>query len=176
MQAPVQPPPNLPLDQKLSLDEVGMYGRYPRIQYKQTLRKIPRTLREIRNADASMDALRAQNNSWLTVPVKQLEAVERVNAPGMGGISFKEELQQVYGAPSRMEKYAARVGKNAMNVAEEYQEGGPVTEGTGTGKKSYPVFTPFTGGKRRASRKSRRTKRRATRRTKRRASRKSRRN
>jgi hypothetical protein len=175
MQAPVQPPPNLPLDQKLSLDEVGIYGRYPRIQYKQTLRKIPRTLREIRNADASMDALRAQNNSWLTVPVKQLEAVERVNAPGMGGISFKEELQQKYAAPSRMEKYAAATGKNAMNVAEEFQEGGPVTEGTGTGKKSYPVFAPFVGGKHRKSRKSRHTKRRRSR-TKRRASRKSRRN
>jgi hypothetical protein len=172
MQPAVQPPSNLPLDQKLSLEDVDKYGRYPRVQYKRTLRKIPRTLREIRNADASMDALQAQNNSWLTVPVKQLEAVERINVPGKQGISFKEELQQKYAAPSRLEAYAARVGQNAMNIAEEFQEGGPVTEGTGTGKKSYPVFAPFTGGKRRKSRKSRR----ATRRTKRRSSRKSRRN
>jgi hypothetical protein len=167
MQALAQPPPNLPLDQRLPLTDVDRYGRYSRAQYKRNLLKIPRTLREIRNADTSLDALQVQNNSWMTVPFKQQNALARVNSP-VAGLSFREELQQKYAAPSRMERYATVTGKNVVNITDEFQEGGPVTEGTGTGKKSYPVFTPFRGGKRRKSR-------RATRRKSRRANRKSRR-
>jgi hypothetical protein len=158
MQAPAQPPPNLPLDQRLSSADVDRYGRYSRAQYRQVLNKIPRTLREIRNADVSMDALAVTNNSWLTVPFKQQNAQTRVNTP-MAGLSFREELQQKYAAPSRMERYAITTGKNVINVADEFQEGGPVTEGTGTGTKSYPVFRPFRGGKRRKSRRATRKNR-----------------
>jgi hypothetical protein len=168
MQAPAQPPPNLPLDQRLPLADVDRYGRYSRVQYRQILNKVPRTLREIRNADVSMDALAVTNNSWLTVPTKQFFAPERGNV-SVNGLTFREELQQKYAAPSRMERYAEVTGKNVVNVIDEFQEGGPVTEGTGTGTKSYPVFAPF---QRPRGRKSRR----ATRRKSRRANRKSRRN
>jgi bisphosphoglycerate-dependent phosphoglycerate mutase len=166
-----------PLDQKVSLQELRKYGRYTPAQYTATLSKTPRTLRQIRNADASMDALLKTNESFLTVPYKQSNVIERMRIPRVEQeISLKEELQRHYGAPEKIEEYAAKQGKNAVNVIEEYYEGGPTVEGVGTGKKGYPVFAPIKTKMRRANRKSRRS-RRANRKTRRsrRANRKSRR-
>jgi hypothetical protein len=162
-----QPPANFPLNRRLTLEELRRFGKYNPAQYVATLSRTPRTLRQLRNADASMDALLAADESFLTVPFKQQNVIERTRTPGAGQeISFKEELQQRYGSPEQVEKYATKMGKNAVNVVEEYYEGGPTVEGVGTGKKTYPVFAPVRAKlrrSRRANRKSRRANRKSRR-------------
>lgn len=141
------------LNQKLTVQELRKYGKHTPAQYTATLSKTPKTLRQIRNANASMNALAAKNESFLTVPFKLKDSKERIDLLARGqNLSLKEELQQRYGAPTEIEKYAAKQGKNAVNVIEQYYEGGPTVEGVGTGKKTYPVFAPLKAKLRRSRR------------------------
>lgn len=151
------------LNQKLTVQELRKYGKHTPAQYTATLSKTPKTLRQIRNANASMNALVSRDNSFLTVPFQQQNMRKKLHTPVPKlGISMAEELQQRYGAPTEIEKYAVKQGKNAVNVIEEYYEGGPTVEGVGTGKKTYPVFAPLKTklSRRRRNRKTRRGGRR----------------